>query len=159
MNNFKETLKVNNRRNIDEVIYRKIFSEVKKLSQKLTQNSDTKDKKTLEQVGQIQERLEYLTDAFINFENTKERINEYDRKYSIDSNPTQIDEYIQKVIEKVEIETCNKFDGDKERQQVKERAQTLKNIFQNFELYAQKTKEAKNQARTDFQKQEVLQVL
>lgn len=149
MNNFREALRTNYRQNVDEVMYRKLYLEMKNLCQKLNKrNKNAKSieekEKIEEQIKQIEERMEYLTDAFNDFDATIEKINLYEMKKSKNAQITQVDLYLQKAIQKVSIELGNRLRGEKEKVQVIERENILKKIFENFEYYSKQEKEEKN---------------
>lgn len=136
VNNFKEALKINYRENIDEIIYRKIFSEMKIFWKKLKEKGEH-----TEELNQVEERMTYLTSAFLNFEEIAEEISRCNIQQGRLKSRNTVDEYLQKALEKSKIEICNKLKGDRDKRQVIERTEVIQKIFSNFEEYKKQTKQ------------------
>lgn len=136
MNEFRERLNINCRRNVDEVIYRELFEGMEGLCKKIKQKDETNGEDMgKEQIAKIEQRMGYLTNAFINFDVTMEKINRFEREENICSQEEKINDDLRKIAEKVETDLCNKFDKDMYKIQVKERIKEIKKIFSNYEEY------------------------
>ena len=70
MNDFRQMIRVNNRKNIDEIICNKIIFEMKRLCENIRSTEEIEDDENKElkeqQIQQIQDRIRGISQFFIN---------------------------------------------------------------------------------------------
>ena len=150
MNNFKLMLKVNNSRNIDEVICNKITLEMKKLCKDIKEEEGKEEKNKTNKlerenkeiqkrkIEQIENRIRGISKIFINYQRNMENIRENEIRNKVLKGETphevnETDKELQKVIEKAEKEMCEKIDREEDKNQITDRMNGIKELLENFD--------------------------
>ena len=150
MNNFKLMLKVNNSKNIDEVICNKITLEMKKLCKDIKEEEGKEEKNKTNKlerenkeiqkrkIEQIENRIRGISKIFINYQRNMENIRENEIRNKLLKGETQhevneTDKELQKVIEKAEKEMCEKIDREEDKNQITDRMNGIKELLENFD--------------------------
>ena len=144
MNSFKLMLKVNNRRNIDELICSKIIFEMKKLCRDIKEKKENKEK--IEEndeirrikIEQIENRIRGISKIFINYQRNMENIRENETrnkllKGDMEREINETDKELQKIVEKAESEMYKKIRKEEDRKQVLDRMNGIKQLLENFD--------------------------
>lgn len=150
MNNFKLMLKVNNSRNIDEIICNKITLEMKKLCRDIKEREEKeeenkskkleREKKEIQKrkIEQIENRIRGISKIFINFQRNMENIRENEIRNKLLKGETthevnETDKELQKVIEKAEKEMYEKIYIEEDKNQIADRMNGIKELLENFD--------------------------
>lgn len=141
MNNFKLRLKVNNRRNIDEIICNKIIHEMEKLCTDIKEKEENKSKNVeiaKRKIEQIENRIRGISKIFINYQRNMENIRENKVRNKLLERETiheinETDKELQKVIEKAEKEMYEKANMEEDKNQITDRMNGIKELLENFD--------------------------
>lgn len=150
MNNFKLMLKVNNSRNIDEIICNKITLEMKKLCRDIKEREEKeeenkskkleREKKEIQKrkIEQIENRIRGISKIFINYQRNMENIRENEIRNKLLKGETtheinETDKELQKVIEKAEKEMYEKIYREEDKDQIADRMNGIKELLENFD--------------------------
>lgn len=144
MNDFRQMIRVNSRKNIDEVICNKITLEMKKLCESIKGTKDIEDddeeNKELkeQQIQQIEDRIRGISKIFINYQRNMENIkeNELRNKLLKISKPHKVnetDKELQKIVQKAGKEVYKKIHKEEEKSQVMDRTEGIKELLENFD--------------------------
>lgn len=144
MNNFKQRLKVSNRRNIDEIICNAIILEMKTLCETMKKREDSRLGEKCEhieeqmKIKQIENRIKGISKIFINYQRNIDNIRAKelrDKLFKIESNHelNDIDRELQKIVEKTGKKICKRIRKEEVKSQVTERTEGIKELLENFD--------------------------
>lgn len=144
MNDFRQMIRVNSGKNIDEVICNKITLEMKRLCEKIRGEEDIEEdddenrELREEQIEQIEDRIRGITKFFINYQRNMENIkeNELRNKLLKIDRPHEVnetDKELQKIVQKAGKEMYKKIHKEEEKSQVMDRTKGIKDLLENFD--------------------------
>lgn len=133
MNSFKETLKINHKRNLDEVIYREIYSRMNDLYIKLRDLGEVKNDS--QALNELKEKMNYTTKVFDDIERTTEKVRTGSLQRTVTTEKGPIDIYLQEMLERIKRDICSKLKDENQKRQAYERIETVVRVFDNFDNY------------------------
>lgn len=144
MNDFRQMIRVNSCKNVDEVICNKIILEMKMLCEKIREEEDAEEdddeNKELrdEQIKQIEDRIRGITKFFINYQRNMENIKEKELRnklLKIDKphEVNETDKELQKIVQNAGKEMYKKIHKKEEKSQVIDRTKGINELLENFD--------------------------
>lgn len=137
MNDFSQRIKVKRRKNIDEIVCKKITLEMRRLCEIIKDKEENKEVQE-KQIKQIENRIKGISKIFINYPKNMENIKENQLRNKLlkinkkhKANAT--DKQLQKIVQKAGKEVCQRIDKEEDRIQVVDRTNGITELLEDFD--------------------------